>query len=237
MNAEPEPHIFENTMSGWQTALGWLYLPVHCILLPILLGVYVAVSETPVSPASVSLVQYAVAWAFVLLVMMSFLREGFDVFLDDPLTGVMGICCAMVGVWFLEVGASLLLLPFAGAGENPNNAELLRMGAEEPGKVRALAVFLAPVAEEVLFRGVVFGSLRPRHKRLAYAVSALLFALNHVWAYALDAGNPWLLLHMIEYIPVSLGLAWCYDRTGSIWTPIFYHMLVNALSWNALGGG
>ena len=64
----------------------------------------------------------------------------------------MGICCAMVGVWFLEVGASLLLLPFAGAGENPNNAELLRMGAEEPGKVRALAVFLAPVAEEVLFR-------------------------------------------------------------------------------------
>ena len=43
-----------------------------------------------------------------------------------------------------------------------------------------------------------------------------------------------MLLYALEYIPVSFALAWAYERSGSIWTNIFFHMGFNALSYYVL---
>ncbi len=44
-----------------------------------------------------------------------------------------------------------------------------------------------------------------------------------------------LLIFLIQYIPVSFVLTWCYERSGSIWVPIFLHMLINALPFLYFG--
>ena len=62
----------------------------------------------------------------------------------------------------------------------------------------------------------------------------MLFSLYHVWQYAAASGDPGLLLYAIQYIPMSVALAWTYERSGSIWTPIFFHMGYNAISYLAL---
>ena len=99
--------------------------------------------------------------------------------------------------------------------------------------VRAAVIYLAPVVEEMLFRAGIFGLLWQRNRRAAYIVSALCFALYHVVPYAILQPAYWLFL--LEYIPVSLLLAYCYERTNSIWCSIFFHMLVNGVSMNLLG--
>lgn len=40
---------------------------------------------------------------------------------------------------------------------------------------------------------------------------------------------------MIQYLPISFLLCRCYERSSTIWTPIFLHMTVNAVSISVLG--
>jgi membrane protease YdiL (CAAX protease family) len=38
----------------------------------------------------------------------------------------------------------------------------------------------------------------------------------------------------VQYLPISIVLAWIYERSGTIWTSIFFHMGINAMSFYVL---
>ena len=222
-------------MTKVQTALGWCYLPVHIFVLPVLLSLYAAVSPDPVSTGTVNLIYYGVSFVFILCVMFPYLRGEFDTLLDRPGRCLSALIGALAINYVLSfcVGLAALLLE---SGENPNNAAINSALAESFAVLKALGIFLGPVVEETLFRGVAFGTLRSRSRVLAYGVSALLFAVYHVWQYAIlgvDARFMFL-LYLLQYVPMSMALGWCYDRSGSIWTCIFFHMGYNALAFSVL---
>ena len=83
--------------------------------------------------------------------------------------------------------------------------------------VAGMTVILAPLSEELLFRGWLYrflkGQLRPW---LAAQVSALLFALVHLNAFAFFP--LWLL---------GLLLIYGYEYSGSLRVPILWHALFN----------
>lgn len=83
-----------------------------------------------------------------------------------------------------------------------------------------LAGILAPVAEELFFRGFIFGGLlRPIGFWGATAVSALVFAIVH--------------MQVATVLPIfALGwlLAWLYHRTQSLWPPILVHATYNSIA-------
>lgn len=123
------------------------------------------------------------------------------------------------------LGASLAsavvvtLLEALGIDVSPQAAEQA-LGLVEPWVAVVAIVILAPIAEEVFFRGVVFNAfLRERGPRLAYLGSAALFAVIH--------------LSIVALLPIfllGLALAWVYDRTGSLLAPIVMHAVVNGIS-------
>ena len=41
-------------------------------------------------------------------------------------------------------------------------------------------------------------------------------------------------IYVLEYVPVALLLCRCYERTNSIWSCIFFHMMVNGVAVNTL---
>lgn len=83
-----------------------------------------------------------------------------------------------------------------------------------------LAVLVAPVTEELLFRGALFGSLRARiGSRAAALISSVLFAAVHSSVFAL-----------VPLFVLALVLCWVYERSGSLVAPIVVHMLNNATS-------
>ena len=93
-----------------------------------------------------------------------------------------------------------------------------------------LVVLLAPFVEEVLFRGLVFGCLKEKSRIFAYILSCALFAFLHVWTAAVSNWDLGYLILMLQYLVPGLVFAWAYEHSGTLWTSILLHMLVNALS-------
>lgn len=89
-----------------------------------------------------------------------------------------------------------------------------------PALVVVAVVVLAPIAEEIFFRGVAFNAwLAERGRRFAYIGSAALFAVIHVS-----------LVSVLPIFLLGLALAWIYRRTGSLVGPIAMHATVNGIS-------
>ncbi len=81
-------------------------------------------------------------------------------------------------------------------------------------------VVLAPIAEELFFRGVVFNAwLREGGPRYAVIGSAVLFAVIHVS-----------LVAIVPIFLLGLALAWVYRRTANLLAPIVMHATVNGIS-------
>lgn len=83
----------------------------------------------------------------------------------------------------------------------------------------AVAAVVAPVAEELAFRGLLYRWLRERAGiGLGMAGSALAFSVLHGIAGLIPA-----------IFVLGLILAWVYERAGSIWAPIIVHGVYNAI--------
>lgn len=82
-----------------------------------------------------------------------------------------------------------------------------------------VAGVLAPIVEEIAFRGLLYRWLR---ERLGVGVgmvgSALAFSVLHGIAGLIPA-----------IAVLGLILAWVYERTGSIWAPVIVHGVYNAI--------
>lgn len=226
---------FQQLMTPTERVLGWIWLPVNTFLLPILAAVYVYANPDQLSDGALNLVTFAVSAVALLLMLHRFWRESFHRMLDRPGRCLGAMLLGGLVNYALSLAVSpVLLLALDGAVDNPNNAALLEIAQQDLGMIKAASIFLAPLVEETLFRGVVFGSLRPRRRVLAYALSTGLFSLLHVWQYILVSADASLLVYALQYIPSGVALAYCYERSGSIWPPVFLHMLLNTVAFTVL---
>ena len=209
-----------------------VYLPVHVFLLPVLMS-YVLLWLAPnTKDVTFNFIYYAIGAGYMLLFELKFLRREFDP-LCDRLTYCLLEVLAGYGLMIMmnfAVNALLSILP----ADNPNNAAMIDMARLDMGPVFAVSVFLAPFVEELTFRAGVFGLLRRHSRRLAYVVGVLLFSLYHIWHYAIFDVRE--LLYIIQYIPASFVLCRCYERTDTVWGPIFLHMFINAMSLYIVSG-
>jgi hypothetical protein len=91
----------------------------------------------------------------------------------------------------------------------------------DPWLIVLAIVVLAPIAEEIFFRGIVFNAWRREGGAVyAYVGSAALFAIIH--------------LSLVSLLPIfflGLVLAWVYERSGyNILAPMALHATVNGIS-------
>jgi membrane protease YdiL (CAAX protease family) len=89
-----------------------------------------------------------------------------------------------------------------------------------------LALVLAPITEELFYRGIFYRSLRDRHGVLVGAVvSAVLFGASHV----VDA--PWRDVVFLQTLMVftGVGLALIYERRANLLADIAAHVAFNVI--------
>ena len=114
---------------------------------------------------------------------------------------------------------------------NLNDVTITAQAGIAPHMMAVILLLLAPFVEEVLFRGLIFGSLRQNSRVMAYIISAVLFAFGHVLrqvTLGLDLGA---LTLIFQYLAPGLVFAWVYERAGNIWPSVLLHALVNALAF------
>lgn len=81
--------------------------------------------------------------------------------------------------------------------------------------------FVSPLAEETLFRGLVYNRMKEHFpKGMAMVVSAMFFGLYH--------GN---LVQGIFGAILGLVMVWIYELTGKWYVPVVFHGLVNITSY------
>ncbi len=84
-----------------------------------------------------------------------------------------------------------------------------------------LAVVIAPVVEEMLFRGLFQTVVRSYLRRPwpAIATTSLLFAMTHA--------NP---EHWPALFVLAMGLGYSYEKSGSLFRPILMHAMFNGIT-------
>ena len=83
----------------------------------------------------------------------------------------------------------------------------------------ALVVIIAPIAEEMVFRGIILGALGARWgARVGLLGSAMIFALYHL--------TPW---QIVPIFVLGLACGWLTQHRGSLWPAITLHVLYNAV--------
>ncbi len=130
------------------------------------------------------------------------------------------------------------VLGFFGLGNDTANNEAIKTMAKADYPIMLVTtVFMAPIIEETIFRGLFFGLIQRKSRILAYFISALLFAILHVWQFIPTQGILDTILDTLQYMAPAIALGWVYEKTGTIWGPILTHGLINAMAMGLLSLG
>jgi uncharacterized protein len=136
---------------------------------------------------------------------------------------------ASVLAYFAYIGCALVIAALI----QPEQEDVTReLGADEGvlGTIVAgfLIVCVAPVTEEVFFRGFMFNGLR---RGTSFAVAALVSAA--IWGvfHYTGEGSWGVVLQLTVF---GIVLAWLYERTGSVYPTIAVHGFNNAVAFAIL---
>ncbi|HET9098165.1 MAG TPA: type II CAAX endopeptidase family protein [Candidatus Saccharimonadales bacterium] len=151
--------------------------------------------------------------------------------LPDPLYGLLGLPPYFV-LYFLLLNISIFFFP------SLNTNEKQQVGFTNPHGLSNLIltfislVVLPPIAEELIFRGVIYSSLK---KSLplwaAVLLTSLLFAAGHLP----EGGSAGLLyVGAIDTFSLSLVLIYLREKTGGLWASMTLHALKNCIAFVAL---
>lgn len=153
--------------------------------------------------------------------------KGFGLSPWTILRDIRGAIVRLLAIWPLVLAAIVVTTRVARVIEGqdfemPQHEELEVM-AEFPSAylqalIAFLAVVIAPLLEEMLFRGLLQSVIRSYVDRPwpAIVATSVLFAAVH--------SDSW---HWPALFVLSLGLGYAYEKSGSLLQPIFMHALFN----------
>ena len=134
------------------------------------------------------------------------------------------VVCAILPVALLLQSASVHALTKIGWQPENETAVMVLANAKEWWLCAYLGVFtvvIAPVAEEFIFRGMLYPLVKQRGRpRLAWLGVSFLFALIH-----------WNAATFVPLFALALALTWLYEYTDNLLAPIAAHSLFNAANY------
>lgn len=125
---------------------------------------------------------------------------------------------------------SAILSPFLGGMKNPQDCSISQAFGAEPYLAVISIALVAPLVEEVVFRGFIYGGLRSKlGVTLSVIVSALVFSLAH----SFSVGGSILLLAPSLFL-AGVALALVYERTRSLVPGMVLHASFNLIAVAAI---
>lgn len=211
---------------------GFCYLPVYVALLGFVLSWINEKFSLNLTDLQINIAYFVLNCLFVWVIFHRFLLKSFrnTRFWELIQALILGFVLYYAGNFVLGLAMDWLGI------EIPqfNNEAVMDLASQNEAVMIICAVVLAPVVEETLMRGLVFGSVRRKSRILAYAVSVVLFAAIHVWQFAFLYDWKQILLAAVAYLPAGIALGWTYEKANTIWAPIFLHMTINAISFGIM---
>ncbi|MDN5914053.1 MAG: CPBP family intramembrane metalloprotease [Pseudonocardia sp.] len=220
--ARPRP----GTGRPGRPSLGWTELVVGVLVYLVLLALVLAPATQVLiglgAPPGIALTAVAPVTALIAAVAALAVRVRWAPALGIRSTTLRWLLVAVAaGLLTKVVTVGAILAYQALTGDRSNPQEVLTNSAAGGGwQLAGLLLFgavLVPLGEELLFRGLIYGSLRRYGVLLGLIVSSVLFGLAH----GLNA----VLVAAVVLGAVNVVL---YERSRSIWVPMLSHTMFNA---------
>ena len=132
-------------------------------------------------------------------------------------------CGFLFGTYLIIMVHNLLLMGLGVTLQGEYIEEFFKAD-EGVGLLAFVGIIIAPLAEEIFFRGFVFGGLQQKYGwKTAAIFSSALFALAHMQ-----------LAVLIPTFLLGFVFAYLFHRTKSIWPGIILHFVVNSFAFGSL---
>ena len=215
-------------LSTAEQVAGFCYLPFYVVLLGWGIQWLSELLGLGLTELQVNVTFFVINCVMIWVIFHNFLIRSFRAirFWELVQALILGFCLYYAGNLLFGWIVSLLDLTITSF----NDETILGLISQNKWVMVICSVLLAPIVEETLVRGLLFGVLRRRSRMLAYAVTIVFFAVMHVWQYLLVYDFKAVLLAALQYIPASIALGWTYEKSNTVWAPIFLHMTINAIS-------
>lgn len=216
------------SMNKQERLLCGIYLGFQLLLLPSILLRVNTLLPIPFSEAKLNFVYFLINFLCLGVICHRYLLRSTKALTHCPWQFVLTVAAALAVYHFATLAVGQLIILWMPDFYNVNDSSIFSMAETEYVLTVISTVFLVPVAEEVLYRGLLFGSLHRRSPVIAYLVSIPAFCVIHVMGYIGMYPPRQLLLCLLQYVPAGVILAWSYGRTGTVLTPIIIHAIINA---------
>ncbi len=133
-------------------------------------------------------------------------------------------------VYISLIAINAIISQFTAQSTSDNQMLIMDVFKQAPLYIVFVAVVFAPIVEEILFRGIIYRTLRfYKFKTIALLISSFLFGVLHVYESILTARyeDLWFIL---VYMAIGLFMGVIYEKSGDILAPIALHMVYNAIA-------
>lgn len=216
---------------------GILYWPFYLVLTSLVLTVIFTLLGVDVTAElgyyKLNVAFFAVNFLAIAVIFRHFLLEQLKTAAQRPgrmvLMAVVAVCIYFAGM----VAVSRLMAVLEALDievVNGNNDAVMDMAGAHFWPMLLMTVVLAPITEECLCRGLIFGGLYSRSPFWAYALSMAVFSTIHVAGYAFSQPVLITVVCFLQYLPAGFALAFAYRKSNTIWSAILAHGAINLLS-------
>ena len=225
---------FSTKPSHREVVRGLIYLILYILVLPWLIPVAAYILAPGLNTAQVNFLYFTINLTATLVIFRNFLLRSLLDTRKVPGRTLLYAILGYLGILVLGMLVSNLILRLEPDFANVNDMAIQSMVTEDFLLMGIGAVVMAPITEELLFRGLIFRSLHDHSPVAAYLVSMGLFSAIHVSSYIGTCEPKILFLCFLQYLPAAGCLNFAYRRSGTIAAPILIHMLVNLAALSAM---
>lgn len=226
--------IFSTKPSRRETIWGGIYLILYLAVMPWLVPLAAAFLAPQLDSAQVNFIYFTVNFAATTVIFRKYLLQSAKNALKVPGATLWYSILGYLGSQTLGSFVGMFILKLEPNFANVNDMAVNAMVSENFGLMAIGVVVLAPITEELLFRGLIFRGLYDRSPAAAHLVSMVLFSAIHVSSYIGFYEPKILALCFIQYLPAAYCLNFAYRNGGSILAPICMHMLTNLVALSAM---
>lgn len=136
----------------------------------------------------------------------------------------LGIGCGLLLATYIIVVANNLVFYILHISTQGEQISQLLLKLKYPYWLVVIGVFVAPLVEEIFFRGFLFGGMREQYGwKKAALISSIVFSIAH-----LDIAA------VLPTFALGFTFAYLYQEAKSIWPGIVMHFLVNTAGMCAI---
>ena len=222
--------IFSTKPSRRETIWGGIYLFIYVTILPWLVPLLARSIHAGLDAAQVNFIYFGVNFAAATVIFRKYLIQSLKDALRVPFPTLWYALLGYLGSQLLGSILTSIILRYFPDFANVNDGNVAALVEQNRQLMAIGAVLLAPITEELLFRGLIFRGLYDRSPLAAHLVSMTLFAAIHISGYFGVYDVKVLMLCFVQYLPAAYCLNFAYQHGGSIIAPIAMHMLTNLVA-------